>query len=80
MSLRKLVNIATALPIMAFGSVVASSSVSAEYDPYWYRTTYFSDASKTTIVGYVDGYCSGNTTSSGATTTFYNRRFFTTCP
>ncbi len=77
---RKTVLAAMAAPLIMTSAVVVPAQAGGLFDIYWYRITWFSDASKTQVVGYADGYCEGRYEEHGQQTVHSTIVYFTTCP
>ncbi len=58
----------------------ASGPVAAQHDIRWAQRVWYSDASKTTAVGYMDYYCESDPVSHGTQTIHYTMAYFATCP
>ena len=78
--LRRMVLAAIAAPLIMTNVVVVPAQAGGLFDIYWYRITWFSDASKTHVVGYADGYCEGGYEEYGQQTTHSTIVYFTLCP
>ena len=52
----------------------------AQHDIRWAQRIWYSDASKTTSVGYEDYYCESDPVRVGTETNFYTMKYFATCP
>lgn len=62
-------------------STSAAAPVPADADIRWFRHTFWSDASHTTIVGAADGYCDGDYIMvTGVQSPYTTIRYFTMCP
>ena len=59
---------------------VALPVAAEDPDIHYFRITWFTDASKSQVSGYLDGYCSGNTEEHGQQTIYSTIRYFTMCP
>jgi hypothetical protein len=59
---------------------VALPVAAEDPDIYFFRTTWFTDTSKTEVSGYIDGWCSGRTEAHGQQTIYWSTRYFTMCP
>lgn len=74
---------ATAIALAA--GVMTAGAAPAVQDDYYYDYTFYSDASKTTVVGSYSQYCLGNTTIitpqvTGQTSAYYDRYLKGRCP
>jgi hypothetical protein len=70
-------------PLVVSTSAAAPSPAApaAAADILWYRHTFYSDASRTTIVGAADGYCDGDyIVWHGYQTPYTTIRYYTMCP
>ncbi len=70
-----------AAPLVISTSAAVHAPAGKAADIRWYRQTFWSDASYTTIVGAADGYCDGDYIMVTGYQTPYNTvRYFTMCP
>ena len=76
--LRRLMTILAAAPLVVSISAAAPAPAA---DIRWYRHTFYSDVTKTTIVGAADGYCDGDyIVWHGYQTPYTTTYYFTMCP
>ena len=78
--LRRATLTALAAPLILTSAVAVPAQAGGLFDIYWYRITWFSDASKTHVVGYADGYCEGRYEEHGQQTLHSTIVYFTECP
>lgn len=78
---RRLIAALALAPLVVFTSASSAPAASADADIRWYRHTFWSNASHTTIVGAADGYCDGDYIMvTGYQTPYTTIRYFTMCP
>lgn len=53
-------------------SLLAGTAASAAQSWYYTKTTYYSDATKTVVVGRITDLCNGETITMGIVTPYYN--------
>ncbi|HEU0078120.1 MAG TPA: hypothetical protein VFQ76_10755 [Longimicrobiaceae bacterium] len=72
---------AASLVISISAAAPAPAAPTAAADILWYRRTFYSDATRTTIVGAADGYCDGDyIVWHGYQTSDSPIRYYTMCP
>ena len=77
---RRTVLAAMAAPLIMTNAVVVPAQAGGLFDIYWYRITWFSDAGKTQVVGYADGWCEGRYEEHGQQTVHSTIVYFAECP
>lgn len=78
--LRRTALAALAAPLIMTSAAVVPAQAGGLFEIYWYRITWFSDASKTQVVGYADGWCEGRYEEHGQQTVHSTIVYFTMCP
>ncbi|WP_126006293.1 hypothetical protein [Sphingomonas koreensis] len=77
---RKTFLAAMAAPLIITSAAVVPAQAGGLFEIYWYRITWFSDASKTNVVGYADGWCEGRYEEHGQQTVHSTIVYFAECP
>ncbi|MBB3878003.1 DUF6289 family protein [Sphingomonas pseudosanguinis] len=67
------------LKLAILATIAISATAAAQYDDYHYVKQYYSDGSRTRVVGQETFYCSGEIETSGTTSPYY-RYFNGMCP